>query len=39
VTARLAVWLDYSDDPDSHQLDLVPLYFSDTTAAEQRTVA
>ena len=39
VTARLAVWLDYSDDVDSHHLDLVPLYFSDTTLAEQRTVA
>jgi hypothetical protein len=39
VTARLAVWLDYSDEPDSHHLDSVPLYLSDTTAAERRTVA
>ena len=39
VTTRLAVWLDYSDDPDAHHLDSVPLYFSDTTAAERRTVA
>ena len=28
-TSRLAVWLDYSDAPTFHDLDPVPLYFSD----------
>lgn len=39
LTSRLAVWLDYSDDPDSHDLDEVPLYYSETTAADARSVA
>jgi hypothetical protein len=39
VTARLVVWLDYSDDPASHDLDHVPLYFADHSAAATRTVA
>jgi len=39
VTSRLAVWLDYCDDPDSHDLDAVPLYYSDTVAADARSVA
>lgn len=39
VTARLAVWLDYSDDPNLHDLDAVPLYYSDTTAADAKSVA
>lgn len=29
VTARLSVWLDYSDCPESHDLDNIPLYYSD----------
>ena len=29
ATARLTVWLDYSDDPEAHELDGVPLYVSD----------
>lgn len=33
VTSRLAVWLDYSDDPESHDLDPVPLYYSDIALA------
>ena len=32
LTARLAVWLDYSDHPDTHDLDSVPLYLSDGAA-------
>jgi hypothetical protein len=39
VTSRLAVWLDYSDDPHSHDLDAVPLYYSETTAADTKSVA
>jgi hypothetical protein len=39
VTSRLVVWLDYSDDPHSHDLDAVPLYYSDTTAADTKSVA
>lgn len=39
VTTRLVVWLDYSDDPDSHDLDAVPLYYSDTTGADARSAA
>ena len=39
VTSRLAVWLDYSDDPDVHDHDALPLYYSDTTAADTRSVA
>ena len=39
VTARLAVWLDYSDDPAAHELDDVPLYFSDTTVLDSKSVA
>ena len=39
VTARLAVWLDYSDDPGSHDLDAVPLYFSDKAQSESQSVA
>jgi hypothetical protein len=39
VTSRLAVWLDYSDDPHWHDLDAVPLYYSDTTAADAKSVA
>lgn len=38
LTSRLAVWLDYCDDPASHDLDEVPLYYSDITAAA-RSVA
>ena len=39
VTSRLAVWLDYSDDPGWHDLDAVPLYYADTTAADAKSVA
>lgn len=35
VTSRLAVWLDYSDDPDTHDLDQVPLYYVDLPASSQ----
>ena len=35
VTSRLAVWLDYSDDPHSHDLDSVPLYYSETASGSQ----
>ena len=35
VTSRLAVWLDYSDDPNAHELDSVPLYYADSSAADQ----
>ena len=35
VTSRLVVWLDYSDDPDGHDLDSVPLYYSDTAASAE----
>lgn len=38
MTSRLAVWLDYSDAPDAHDLDPVPLYFSDH-AGGARSVA
>jgi hypothetical protein len=34
VTARLAVWLDYSDDPTAHELDAMPLYVSDKPAPD-----
>jgi hypothetical protein len=39
VTSRLAVWLDYSDHPHSHDVDAVPLYYSETTAADTKSVA
>lgn len=39
VTSRLAVWLDYSDDPESHTLDPVPLYYSDITEANSTSIA
>lgn len=39
ATARLVVWLDYSDDPDAHELDDVPLYFSDLSASNSQSVA
>ena len=39
VTARLAVWLDYSDDPAAHELDDVPLYYSDLSAFDSKSVA
>jgi hypothetical protein len=39
VTARLAVWLDYSDDPGAHELDPVPLYNSDAPTANPFSVA
>lgn len=39
VTARLAVWLDYSDTPEHHDLDPVPLYYSDTALADIQSVA
>lgn len=39
LTSHLAVWLDYSDDPNCHDLDAVPLYCFDTTAADTRSVA
>lgn len=39
VTSRLAVWLDYSDDPGVHDLDPVPLYRSDATAGDSSSVA
>jgi hypothetical protein len=35
VTSHLAVWLDYSDDPASHDLDNVPLYHADFAASSQ----
>jgi hypothetical protein len=35
ATSRLVVWLDYSDDPTSHDLDSVPLYYSDASASSQ----
>ena len=38
VTSRLAVWLDYSDDPASHDLDNVPLYYAEVATAA-RSVA
>jgi hypothetical protein len=34
VTARLAVWLDYSDNPKLHDLDAVPLYFDDKSSSD-----
>jgi hypothetical protein len=38
ATARLAVWLDYSDDPSTHELDAVPLYIADNrTITANRT--
>jgi hypothetical protein len=37
--ARLAVWLDYSDAPLSHELDSVPLYVSDLGSASSQSVA
>jgi len=39
VTSRLAVWLDYSDHPGSHELDTVPLYSHDTTCSDSKSVA
>jgi hypothetical protein len=33
LTSRLAVWLDYSDDPNSHDLDVVPLYYAENSAS------
>ena len=39
VTARLAVWLDYSDDPKAHDLDSTPLYFDDKSLAVSESVA
>ena len=39
VIARLVVWLDYSDDPASHDLDQVPLYAADLSVKSARTVA
>lgn len=38
VTARLAVWLDYSDDAGTHDLDPVPLYTSDNPSADYSAV-
>jgi hypothetical protein len=38
-TARLVVWLDYSDHPAEHELDGVPLYRSDLSASDSRSVA
>jgi hypothetical protein len=35
VTSRLEVWLDYSDHPNAHDLDAVPLYDSDTTTSSE----
>jgi hypothetical protein len=34
ATSRLAVWLDYSDHPDVHELDNVPLYYSDPLSSQ-----
>jgi len=34
ATARLTVWLDYSDDPGLHELDPVPLYPSEHPSAD-----
>ena len=39
ATARLVVWLDYSDEPASHELDSVPLYCSDLSAFDSKSVA
>ena len=39
VTSRLAVWLDYSDDPDSHTLDPVPLYHADASRGDVESIA
>lgn len=38
-TSRLAVWLDYSDAPTFHDLDPVPLYFSDRRKSDSDSVA
>jgi hypothetical protein len=38
VTSRLAVWLDYSDDPAAHDLDPVPLFYGDGSAAGSTSV-
>jgi hypothetical protein len=35
ATARLVVWLDYSDDPELHDLDEVPLYCCDKVDSDQ----
>ena len=35
ATSRLAVWLDYSDHPHSHDLDTVPLYYADFSASAE----
>ncbi len=39
MTSRLAVWLDYSDHPNSHELDSVPLYYHDTSWSDSKSVA
>ena len=39
LTARLTVWLDYSDDPARHDLDPVPLYISDVLASDSSSAA
>lgn len=39
MTARLVVWLDYSDDPLSHDLDTLPLYFADNSAGASSSAA
>ena len=38
-TSRLAVWLDYSDAPAFHDLDPVPLYYSDRKSGNSESVA
>jgi len=35
ATSRLAVWLDYSDHPNTHDLDAVPLYYADSAASSE----
>ena len=37
ATSHLSVWLDYSDNPDSHDLDDVPLYEAEKSAEPSST--